>query len=71
MGRIFYDLSLIVIGILRQGYHFGVATASYAADGYRAFGQRIDRWTAFYDRQKLRLQQRRSPAHAPPAIKKD
>lgn len=69
LGRIIYDFSLLVIAILRQGYYLGVATVDYAGSAYRSFGQRVDRMTKFYDRQKLRLTQGRQ--QAPPAIKKD
>jgi len=72
VGRVIYDLCLIVLSILRQGYHLGVATAGYAAIAYRAFGHRIDRLTKFYDNQKLRIQQRRdSMKGQTTAVKKD
>jgi len=72
LGRVIYDLTLLMISILRHGYYFGVATAGYTASAYRSFGERLDRWSKFYDHQKLRLQQRRAAAtQSPPAIKKD
>jgi hypothetical protein len=71
LGRVIYDLCVLVIQVLRQGYHFGVAVASYSAVAYRSFGHKVDRVSKFYDKQKLRLQGHRSPAHQPPVIKKD
>ncbi|KAI6227539.1 hypothetical protein M3Y99_01240400 [Aphelenchoides fujianensis] len=62
LGRIVYDLSVLVVEVARQVYFFGQATGNFALAGYRAFGRRVDQLTHFYDRQRVRFQRKTLPA---------
>jgi len=71
LGRVIYDLSVLVFQILRQGYYFAVVVKDYSLVAYRSFGHKLDRFTRFYDRQRLRIKQGRSPTQQPPDIKQN
>jgi hypothetical protein len=50
------DFLNLCVFLLRQSYFIAVAVGDYAVEGYRRFGQSVDRLAKFYARQKGRIQ---------------